>query len=309
MSNAANKVWKLLFIDSSEWMHRLVRNRLSTDQLEMMSAFTGADGINLTRAEKPDVILLDSDLSDMSGIECLTSLKQCSESSGIPVIYASATDEPLERVNAFDRGAHDFVMRPFEFLELGARINVACRMQGLIYMLAQRAQLDGLTGLWNRAYFNTRLAAEHAESRRYQRPTSLIMTDVDRFKSINDRYGHPFGDTVLVQFAALLAGSRVSDVACRYGGEEFALILPGVSIPEAHEVADRIRTNLMQLCWPKQHDLQVTASFGVAGSESLSQSSPWEELVECADAALYAAKRRGRNQVVSAPGLSFRATG
>ncbi len=308
MSTTSNKIWKLLFIDSSEWMHRLVRSRVGTDELEVLSAFSGADGIALARVAKPDVILLDSDLSDMSGIECLTHLKQCSECSGIPVIYASATDEPLERVNAFDRGAHDFVMRPFEFLELGARINVACRMQGLLHMLAQRAQLDGLTGLWNRAYFNTRLAAEYSESRRYRRPTSLIMADVDRFKSINDRYGHPFGDAVLVQFATLLGGSRASDVACRYGGEEFALILPGVSIEEAHEVADRIRHNLMQICWPKQHDLQVTASFGVAGTETVTETNRWEELVECADAALYAAKRRGRNQVVSAAHSAFRAS-
>jgi len=132
------------------------------------------------------------------------------------------------------------------------------------------------------------------------------MADVDKFKSINDRYGHPFGDTVLIQFAALLSGGRASDVACRYGGEEFAVILPGTSIDEAQEVAERIRLRLAALCWTKQQDLVATSSFGVASSDSLAQSGAWGELVECADAALYAAKGRGRNQVVSAPGLSFR---
>lgn len=289
-------------------MHRLVRSRIGSEQLEVISALSGAEGIALARLAQPDVILLDSELSDMEGIDCLSAIKQSNESSEIPVIYASASDEPLERVHGFDLGAHDFVARPFEFLELRARIGVALRMQNMVQMLSQRAQLDGLTGLWNRAYFNTRIAAEYSEARRYRRPMSLIMADVDRFKSINDRYGHPFGDTVLIQFAAVLAGSRASDVACRYGGEEFALILPGVSITEAQEVAERIRLTLAQLCWSKQHDLQVTASFGVAGTESLTESSRMEELVECADAALYAAKRRGRNQVVAAPGFSLRAS-
>lgn len=306
MNNVTPKTRRLLYIDSSEFMQRLVRERLAEDHIEVLSAFSGAEGVSMARLQQPEVILIDSELTDMEGMECLTELKKDSETSEILVIYSSTSDEPYERVRGFDLGAHDFVLRPFEFNELRARLTGAFRLQHLVQMLSQRAQLDGLTGLWNRAYFNTRLAAEYAEARRHHRTISLIMADVDKFKSINDRYGHPFGDTVLIQFAALLSGGRASDVACRYGGEEFAVILPGTSIDEAHEVAERIRLGLAALSWTKQHDLVATSSFGVASSDSLAQSGVWGELVECADAALYAAKGRGRNQVVSAPGLSFR---
>jgi diguanylate cyclase (GGDEF)-like protein len=171
-------------------------------------------------------------------------------------------------------------------------------------MLAQRAQLDGLTALWNRAYFEQRLNAEFSEARRHGRALSLVMCDIDHFKSVNDRYGHPFGDEVLAQFAQILGASRASDVPCRYGGEEFGIILPNTVLAEATEVAERIRAAFEAHRWRRYPDLVLTASFGIAEVTNLLHLSgePTKDLlVSRADQALYAAKRAGRNRVSTEP--------
>jgi diguanylate cyclase (GGDEF)-like protein len=196
-------------------------------------------------------------------------------------------------------GAIDYVAKPFDFSELRARIRVALRTQRLLEMLSKHAHIDGLTGLWNRAHFDARLSEHVAVARRTAQPLSLVLCDLDRFKSINDTFGHPAGDVVLQRFATILTETlRESDIACRYGGEEFVVILPNATPEQAADVMERARTALAAERWKRHPERPVTASFGVA---PVSETGAAEAIV-AADAALYRAKSGGRNRIeVAAP--------
>jgi two-component system cell cycle response regulator len=162
-------------------------------------------------------------------------------------------------------------------------------------LLAKKAMIDGLTGLWNRTYLEAHVTVELSTARRSGRPLSCIMADVDHFKSINDTYGHAFGDDVLRGVAGVLAHNcRAGDIVCRFGGEEFTILLPNTPLDRAAELAERIRTAIEShefTC--RESIVTVTCSFGVA---NLREQIP-PSVLELADDALYQAKRSGRNRV------------
>ncbi len=300
----AHRVPRILVIDPNDWMHRHLRARLQLEHVEIHAATRGEQGLQFTLELLPDVILLETDFGAeerMDGFEILQRLKEDARTKDIAVIFVSESQETMDRVRGLDLGAVDFVQKPFEMAELKARVRTALRMQSLVRILAQSAQIDGLTALWNRTCFDQRLAAETSEARRHGRSLSLIMCDIDHFKSVNDRYGHPFGDEVLAHFATILVGGRASDVACRYGGEEFGIILPGTTAAEAAEVAERFRAEFEAHRWRRQPDLVLTASFGVAEFSALEFAMGPVELLRRADDALYHAKRSGRNRVSCGP--------
>jgi len=295
------RVPRILAIDDSELMHRLLRSRLQLEQVEIHCALSGEEGLRMAEELRPEVVLLDIDLDGIDGFEVLQRLKENPRTRDIAVIFISASCETMDRVRCLDLGAIDFIPKPFEMAELKARVRSAIRIQQLLRMLSQRAQLDGLTALWNRSYFDQRLAAEFAEARRHARPLALVLCDIDHFKSVNDRFGHPFGDEVLALFASILSGGRASDIPCRYGGEEFGVILPATATAEAVEVAERFRRAFEEHAWRRHPELVLTASFGVADIASLEPGGTPADLLARADAALYAAKRGGRNRVSSSP--------
>ncbi len=288
---------RVLSIDDSELMHRLLRARLQLEQVELHSSTSGEEGLRMALALKPDVILLDIELEGIDGFEVLQRLKEDARTRDIAVIFISASTETMDRVRCLDLGAIDFISKPFDMAELKARLRSAIRAQQLLRMLSQRAQLDGLTALWNRAFFDQRLATEVAQARRLGHPLSLILTDIDHFKSVNDRFGHPFGDEVLAYFATILSSRRATDIACRYGGEEFAIILPGVTVANAAEVAEEMRKGFEGHTWRRHPDLVLTASFGVADLTMVASAGTSQDLLARADLALYGAKRSGRNKV------------
>lgn len=296
---------KVLAIDDSDLVHRLLRARLRHERIDLHSVQTAEEGIRMARELTPEVILLDIDLEDLDGFEVLARLKADPSTRDIAVIFVSASAETMDRVRGLDLGAVDFVGKPFDVTELRARVRSALRMQRLLRMLEQRAQLDGLTGLWNRAHLDDRLAAEVSGSLRHGTPVSLILCDLDRFKSLNDTHGHPFGDEVLERAASVLVGGRSQDVACRYGGEEFAVILPGTTIKEAAEVAERHRADIERISWSDRPGVRISASFGVADLGCIDGPASPEGLVETADRALYKAKTSGRNQVMLADGAEW----
>lgn len=290
----------VLAIDDSELVHRLLRARLRHERIDLHSVGTAVEGIRMAESLRPDVILLDIELEDMDGFEVLAQLKANPSTQDIAVIFVSASNETMDRVRGLDLGAVDFVGKPFDVTELRARVRSALRMQRLLKMLSQRAQIDGLTGLWNRTYLDERLASEVSGSLRYRTPLSFVLCDVDRFKGLNDTHGHPFGDEVLERVAGILAGGRGPDVACRYGGEEFGLIVPGTGVEEAVELAGRYREEIERLSWIDRPGVSVTASFGVADLSTVDGSIGPESLISAADQALYRAKSNGRNRVVRA---------
>lgn len=288
---------RLLAIDDSELIHRLLQVRLQGERIELHGALSAEEGLRKARELVPAVILLDIELDAMDGFEVLARLKDDPVTQDIAVIFISAVSDPMERVRGLDLGAVDFIAKPFEVAELKARVRSALRIQHLVKMLEHRAQIDSLSGLWNRRYFDQRLQQEWSEARRHGGALSLIMCDVDRFKRLNDQFGHPFGDQVIERVAQVLSGGRGSDIACRYGGEEFGMILPSTMADRALEVAERHRVAIESQVWASHPDVIVTSSFGVADLRSVPPDAGMEQLIAAADAALYRAKQSGRNRV------------
>ena len=161
---------RVLAIDDSDLVHRLLRARLRHERIDLHSVHTAEEGIDAARTLEPDVILLDIDLEDLDGFEVLARLKADPRTRDLAVIFVSASAETMDRVRGLDLGAVDFIGKPFDVTELRARVRSALRTQRLLRMLSQRAQLDGLTGLWNRAYFDDRL------SRRSPEPFAMVRT-------------------------------------------------------------------------------------------------------------------------------------
>jgi two-component system, cell cycle response regulator len=288
----------VLMIDDSEDMQRVLRVKLRNEDVELVTSSRGEEGLAKAKELRPATILLDLDMPGMDGLSVIRRLKEDATTQDIPVIVVSALSSPADKVAAFELGAVDYITKPFEFTELRVRLRSALSMHRLIQLLAQRAQVDGLTGLWNRAYFNQRWSQEHSRLDRRPGALSLAMIDLDHFKRINDRHGHPAGDQVLVGLSRILQrAGRQSDSACRYGGEEFALIMPDTSPRAAAAVCERIRAQVEALRWTASDDLRVTVSIGVVGSE-LPVGLPPQRWVELADQNLYGAKRSGRNRVV-----------
>lgn len=289
----------VLVIDDSQDVHRLLRARLKQEEVELIPAMSGAEGIKLATKYMPAAILLDIDMPGMDGFEVLRTLKDDPATLHLPVIILSGQQSAQDKVTAFELGSVDYITKPFEFTELRVRLRSVLRTHRLMQLLSQRAQLDGLTGLWNRLFFDSRWADEVSRNQRHARPLAVALLDVDHFKSVNDTYGHPAGDAVLQGVAKVLQREcRQSDVACRYGGEEFVIVMPDTSAADGAKVCDRIRAALEEISWPRHPERKITASFGIAGASGASALTPaaW---VEAADRNLYAAKKGGRNRVVS----------
>jgi diguanylate cyclase (GGDEF)-like protein len=289
----------VLIVDDSADVHRLLKVRLKNEELEFLSASDGVEGVTMADQQQPALIILDVDMPGMDGLSALRRLKELPRTQHIPVIVLSGLHSPQDKVMAFDLGAIDYITKPFELTELRVRVRSALRMQLLVQMLAQRAQIDGMTGLWNRTFFDRRWSEEHARCSRYGHSMSVALLDLDHFKSVNDSFGHPAGDMVLQVLAKVLQReSRHSDLACRYGGEEFVLLMPDTSAADAATVCERIRTAVESARFPRFPSLRVTVSIGIAGSSAASTVSA-EQWVETADHNLYSAKRSGRNRIVS----------
>ena len=294
----------ILVIDDSPEIHALLDIRLRPESLRIEHALTPKEGLLLAASLQPDLILLDVDMPEMGGLEVCARLKEDPITLGLPVIFLTGADSVDSKVRGFDLGAVDYITKPFEPAELRARVRAALRTKRLHDMLSARAQLDGLTGLWNRGYFNQRLSDEVQAVRRYGRVLSLVMIDVDHFKRLNDGYGHPFGDMVLQRIGeTLTAHSRATDAACRYGGEELAMILTETAGDGAMVLADRLRIAIESIeLRPKGKPVVVTASLGVIDATTFGDASQAsvETLLAGADAALYRAKESGRNRVIRA---------
>jgi two-component system, cell cycle response regulator len=286
---------KTLVIDDSPDIHTLVKVRLGKEQVVIQCASDGASGLAAAREFRPDLILLDIDMPERDGFAVCTDLKADSMTRDIPIIFLSGATSTKDKIRGLELGATDYVTKPFDPAELRARVRAALRTAYLMDLLSRKAMIDGLTGLWNRTYLDSRLEAEVAHARRTGRSVSCIMLDVDHFKSINDRYGHPFGDEVLRMIAVALGAScRSEDVVCRYGGEGFAVLLPNTNAVAASELAERLRRAIEGEAMKfKGQVVKVTSSFGVSELSGNTSAS----VIERADKALYDAKQSGRNCV------------
>lgn len=301
----------------ADWLGKV----LAREGYQVQVARDGSEAIRRVRSDPPDLVLLDMILPDMDGLEVLRILKAGTDGEFVPIILLSVKADLDSRVAGLRIGADDFLAKPFADAEIQARSAAMLRIKSLQDQLrAAKAQLeklsvtDGLTGLYNHRHFEERLHEEFRRGHRYSDPVALIMLDLDHFKSINDRFGHPFGDRVLRGTAELLSTSiRDPDICARYGGEEFAIILPKAQLQGALVVAERIHREMGRKSYPVHSDppgaqgadVRVTASLGIAFYPSREVTTP-EALVKFADEALYRAKSEGRDAIFLRHGQWYR---
>jgi two-component system cell cycle response regulator len=252
------------------------------------------------------ICLLDRGLPDLDGIEICRHIKAEARFDARQVIILSAFDSIDARVEALNLGADDYITKPFHPAEVLARINAARRVvemqQQLVDMARQLEEISGrddLTGIFNRRHFGPTLDRAFDQSRRYHRPLSVAIIDVDHFKDINDSFGHQTGDVVLAEVAKRFSGSvRSSDYLARYGGEEFVVLLSETKLEDALSFGEKLRAAIASAPVPIDDGraLPVTVSVGTASLAHTQFNSP-SEMIDAADQALYRAKRNGRNRV------------
>ncbi len=302
---------KILVVDDSRAQLDWLVQVLEKEGYVVQTSLDGRDAIRKVRTDPPDLVLLDVVLPDMSGLEVLRIIKPVDEQQFLPVIIQSSKSDIESKVEGLRIGAHDFIVKPFAEQEIVARCATMLRIKHLQEglreaqkKLEEQSVTDGLTGLKNRRFFDERLHEEFRRAQRYGDTLSLIMIDLDHFKNVNDRHGHPAGDVVLREAAMLIRASiRDPDICARYGGEEFAVILPKTHMSGALAVAERIWREMGTKEYavaangvPEPKKVHVTASIGIAFYPSKDISSG-ELLLRFADQALYNAKRGGRNSI------------
>ncbi len=287
---------KILIVDDSPEALAVARARLLSEPAEILCAQGGLAGLEAAKREKPDLILLDLDMPDVSGLEVCRTLKADPECSLTPIVFLSGSGSTEDIVRGLDLGAVDYVTKPFNGVELRARVRAALRTKRLEDILVEHAHVDPLTGLANRRALMGHLEREWARMKRHGTPLSFVMGDIDHFKNINDTYGHGAGDLVLQETAKTITQQcRKTDLAARYGGEEFAVVVADAAASTASCLAERCRQEIESLrIGLRAATITTTASFGVADSIGLSSL---DVLIACADKALYEAKKAGRNAV------------
>jgi two-component system cell cycle response regulator len=271
----------------------------------VLEARDGQAALTAARDEQPHVLLLAREMQGLDGMAVLDALRNDERTEMMPVVFVTGHTDAAELAEGLERGAHDYVRKPVDPVELVARIRTALRLRALRDELAARnaeleqlARTDVLTGLANRRHADDVLRQTIAAARRHGRELCAVLVDIDRFKAVNDGHGHAAGDAVLRVVAARLTdGLREEDLAARWGGEEFLLLLPDAA--DATVVCERLRAAIADT--PIRVDdavaITITASFGWAGWGG---GETAETLVARADTALYAAKDGGRDRVVAA---------
>lgn len=278
--------------------------RVFADDCQVFMATSGEQALHTAREEAPDVILLDVMMPDMDGYEVCRQLKQDSATRDIPILFVTAHHEAQEEARGLACGAVDFITKPIHPAVVRARVHTHLTLQRQTEVLKRLVFIDALTHAFNRRYFDERLAEAWGRAQRTGRPLGLILIDVDYFKQFNDVNGHQRGDDALRQVAQALKGTilRPSDVVCRYGGEEFACLLPDTDLDGALQVAQRMKLAVRDLAigHPASAVAEVlTISAGVAVRTPTSRGDA-AALLALADAQLYRAKAEGRARVCHA---------
>lgn len=298
---------RILVVDDNQDNIEIIATRLRFRGYEMEEATDGEQALEIVRDRPPDLILLDVMLPDIDGYEISRRIKGDESLPFIPIILVTARDSTQDKVAGLDAGADDYLTKPINFPELEARVRSMLRIKRLQDELEEKNRelerlsiSDGLTGLFNHRHIHGLLHEEFERAQRTGDKISVAMFDLDRFKSVNDTYGHPAGDRVLQELAEILRESaREIDRIGRYGGEEFMVILPETDIEDAAVFVERVRREVARRPFDVDLDepLRMTISVGVATYPHEAIDSP-ETLVKIADNALYAAKSGGRNRVV-----------
>jgi two-component system cell cycle response regulator len=296
MEPPAVKGQKILIVDDDRAITALVQEYLEQNGYRVTVCYDTYVAEELLQTEQPDLIVLDILFPCGDGIEFCRRIRSNPQWGIVPVIFLSVKGELQDKLAGFSTGADDYLCKPFKVEELGARI------QAILNRLASSRELvlqDELTKVFNRRYLQMRLTKEIAAAKRRDVNFAVAMLDIDYFKKVNDRYGHLVGDEVLQCFTdKLMSNLRAADIICRYGGEEFVILMPDTSLENAYKIILRVQVLIgsqpLQL-FKNQMEIAVTFSVGIAGFPQ--NGSSGEELLAAADHALYEAKVAGRNRV------------
>ncbi len=314
MDDVLVKSSKILVVDDVPVNLKLQRTYLNAVGYEVVDARDGVEALEMVDKEMPDLILLDVMMPKMNGFQVCQTLKNGKSTRFIPIIMVTALNELEDKIKGIEAGADDFICKPYNKLELLARVKSLLRIKHLHDQLEEKvaeleiahqklrqlAITDGLTGLYNFRYFKEQLILELNRARRGKGNLSVAILDIDFFKHYNDTHGHPAGNVVLTSIAEILRTNiRQFDLAARYGGEEFSLVLIDTDKAGAGVVAHKIKKLVEE--FPFQHretqpNGRLTISMGVAIFPE--DGFDPDELVNMADRRLYRAKQSGRNLVV-----------
>jgi two-component system cell cycle response regulator len=295
----------ILIADDSLVIRAIVRSGLEEEGYLVIEADDGLTAVEQCRQQRPDVVLLDIEMPGLDGHQVLNQLKADAELKNIPVVFLTSRTGMDDIVAGLRGGAHDYLKKPFEPAELLARVGSAAHVKQLQDQLWERnteldriSRTDSLTGLHNRRHLEDELQRQRNTARRHHDQLAVVLFDIDHFKHVNDTYGHPTGDLVLCEFARRLGQElRAGDIAGRWGGEEFLIILPRTDLAGAVHIAERIRivTAATPITTAGQ-EITITVSGGCA----LGPAQDPDELIQIVDTRLYQAKAAGRNQIVAA---------
>lgn len=300
------KLPNILVVDDDEKDARLIQMHLHGQPYEVKTVTSGEAALTCAAQERVDLILLDILLPGIDGFEVARSLKGADATRNIQIVALTSLQDLESKIKGIELGVDDYLMKPVNSHELRARISALVKKKAYLddlqsdYQSAVRAAItDRLTGLYNHAYFYHVLENELKRARRHGRSVALLMMDIDDFKMINDTMGHLAGDEILKSLGNLITvNAREIDVPFRYGGEEFALILPYTDSRSAFSAAERLRKIISDCSFTSASAKEfknLTVSIGISNFPG--DAITLEELVKKADAALYRAKSEGKNRI------------
>ncbi|NET35459.1 MAG: diguanylate cyclase [Cyanothece sp. SIO1E1] len=295
----------VLVVDDIGTNCQVIGNILKEAGYATTFATNGQHALDCLKTVNPDLILLDLVMPEMDGLQVCEKLKAVPDHSQIPVIFLTASNQKDHLLQAFERGAVDYVTKPFDTPELLARVGTHLELKStrdqlnkVIEEMGVLAITDPLTGVLNRRHLLEIAEKELARTHRYSRQFSVLMLDIDHFKQINDTCGHAVGDEAIKTIAkAAVFSLREGDSFGRFGGEEFVALLPETNVDQAFEVAEQIRNTVAKVSIPARGRIaRLTVSIGIASHNPEDRSI--DALLKRADDALYEAKRQGRNRVI-----------
>ena len=305
--------FKILIVDDGILNREMLRRILTSEytdpggvqklSCDVAMAESGPEALEKIASDPPDLILLDIVMPDMSGFDVLSTLKKSEAASSIPVMIITGLNNIEAEEKGFALGAVDYITKPFHESLVRARVKIQLKIIEQLRLIEHLSLVDTLTNITNRRGFDNRMNIEWKRAIREKVPLSILMLDIDHFKKINDTYGHQQGDEVLKVVAYLINSgiNRTTDLAARWGGEEFIALLPNTDLPGARSVAESIRArieNFLLMSIDGTVQLNVTISIGV-NTIIPSIEDEIMNFIDGADKALYTAKKSGRNRVCS----------
>jgi diguanylate cyclase (GGDEF)-like protein len=298
---------KILVVDDERDIRDLVNMFLERSGFQTFTAVSAEAALDILKNHEIGIVLADIQLPGIDGLE-LTKIIRHTYKADVIIMTGYSSKYTIEEVMA--QGAMDLIMKPLRLEDLLLRINVALKNRSekkknsrKLEELKNLTVRDDLTGLFNSRQFYRHIAQEIDRSNRYFRPLSLILMDIDKFKSLNDTHGHLFGDKILSAIGEIIKSAiRMQDTAYRYAGDEFTIILPETELTRAIAVAERVRygVEVETRALTDPRPLSVTVSIGVVEYLTCEDT---KSFVHRADSAMYASKKKGRNKISFAPAL------